>query len=94
MRLYGRCYQFLPSKEMLDAGIFWYKVHLKARVTVFIHNYGVLTTIKTARRTYNSIDLGNIQMLNVEHHVFEMLDFDGTPCVENKTYRYEMKSLR
>ena len=102
MKFYGRCYTFVPSVKILDGGIFWLDMFFRTKVRVFVHNHGVLNTLKTGRSQYHDIEVNTKRKVNVERDLYEVLDFEGTPCIKNKSYsldeciinQLEMESMK
>ena len=89
MKFYGRCHTFNPSTEILKSGIFWMEMFFKTKVRVFVHNHGVLRTVKTARSQFHDISVNTRHMINVEHNLYKMLDFEGTPCISSEKWNLD-----
>ena len=102
VKFYGRCYTFVPSVKMIENGIFWLDMLFRTKVRVFVHNHGVLRTSKTGRSQNYDVTVNIRHRVNVEHDLYEMLDFEGTPCIRNKSYsldecilnKLEMESMK
>ena len=77
MSFYGRCHTFKPSNDVLKSGIFWLEMSFKTNVRVFVHNHGVMRTIKEARSQFYDIPINTHRLINVEHDFYKMLDFEG-----------------
>ena len=61
----------------------------KTKVRVFVHNYGVFRTIKTARSQFQDISVNTRRIINVEHNLYKMLDFEGTPCMKGDKWNLD-----
>ena len=81
----GRCFTAKPTPNMISYGIKKIKLYTtKYTTTVYFHNPQTFATnvVKT------SIQLIKHRKLEVDldHEVFDMLDFGGEPCIDDATY--------
>ena len=89
MKLYGRCYTFLPSLDLVKSGIFKIKLHLRTQQTkirVFVNSNGVLRVKKAAETQFLDVDANTNLHFNVDHNLYEMLNSEKKPCVDEKDY--------
>ena len=77
----------IPGIETLKNGIFRLELYFPAKVRVFVYNHGVLRTIRAGRSNFRDVAVNTRHMINVEHDIYKMLDFEGMPCNNEKTYR-------
>ena len=70
---------FLYLTELcLKNGIFRRELYFPTKVRVFVHNYGVLRTIRAGRSNFRGVAVNTRHIINVEHDIYKMLDFDTT----------------
>ena len=81
---YGRCYTAQPTKEMMSFGIRKVSIIVWARSIIFFHNPGMLTTDR--QRNFIDIDNGRKFEIDMEYEIFQMLDFGGRQCINDKSY--------
>ena len=86
MKFYGRCYTMIPGIETLKNGIFRLELYFPVKVRVFVHNYGVLRTIRAGRSNFRDVAVNTRHMINVEHDIYKMLDFEGRACNKQENY--------
>ena len=87
LRFHGRCYTFLPPEQNLKEGIYEIKLFVKAKAKVIVSNNGVLGVRPAAATNFVDVSLNNTQKVNVDHSLYKVLDFQGSPCNNEKTYR-------
>ena len=87
VRFQGRCYTFLPPEQNLKEGIYEIKLFVKAKARVFVSNNGWLGVKPVARTNFVDISLNTTNKVNVDHSLYKVLDFQGSPCNNEKTYR-------
>ena len=86
MKNFGRCYNVnLPSGIMRN-GVTKMILTFVSEVRVFVHNKGVLSMYKNARRKFVDVDVYKRYFVNVEHNIYEMLDLDGKLCEDDQKY--------
>ena len=86
VRFQGRCYTFLPPEQNLKEGIYEIKLFVKAKARVFVNNNGALGVKPEAITNFVDISLNNTHKENVDHSLYKVLDFQGFPCNNEKTY--------
>ena len=89
IRNHGRCYTFLPPVQSLKDGIYEIFFSVKANARVFINNNGVLGVKTEAENKFVDISLNTTTRVNVEHSLYKVLDFQGSPCNNEKTYQLD-----
>ena len=87
VRFQGRCYTILPPEQNLKEGIYEIKIFVKANARVFVNNNGTLGVKPAARRNFVDVSLNYTHKVNVDHSLYKVLDFQGSPCNNKKTYR-------
>ena len=82
---YARCYIVIPSPEMLRDGIKWMKVYGKVKLQFFILTPGMLES----SRVWNlrTLKPGQFLDINVDHEVYEMLEYRGVRCNPDFAFR-------
>ena len=86
VRFQGRCYTFLPPEQNLKEGIYEIKISVKAKARVFVNNKGTLGVKTEATTNFVDVSLNNTHKVNVDHSLYKVLDFQGSPCNNEKTY--------
>ena len=86
MKSYGRCYTFNLPSRFLRNGVSKIKFVFASAVRVFVHNKGVLSMDRQARRKFVDVEIYKKYFANVEHNIYEMLDLDGELCEDEKKY--------
>ena len=84
-KTYARCYIVIPSPEMLRDGIKWMKVYGKVKLQFFILTPGMLES----SRVWNlrTLKPGQFLDINVDHEVYEMLEYRGVRCNPDFAFR-------
>ena len=85
-RFQGRCYTFLPPEQNLKEGIYEIKLFVKANARVFVNNNGALGVKPAEATNFDDVSLNNTHKVNVDHSLYKVLDFQGSPCNNEKTY--------
>lgn len=88
----GRCYSTVPTKEMLKLGIKSVDIILHKAARVFFHTPGVLMT--NWQPIYIDVINGRSLEIDMEHEVFNMLDFGGKECDEKDDYNKDFCTLQ
>ena len=86
---YGRCYTFQPPEQSLKDGIYRMKFIFKAEARVFVNNNGVLGVKPSAETRFVDISLKTSTKANIDHSLYKVLDFQGSPCNNEKEYRLD-----
>ena len=84
-KTFGRCYIAIPTPEMIRDGIKWIKIFSKVKLGVYVLSPGMLESIRRTNRI--SIYPGQFLDIDVDHEVYEMLDYRGVPCNSDFAYR-------
>ena len=63
--------------------------YVKANARVFINNNGVLGVKPDAENKFVDISLNTTMKVIVEHSLYKVLDFQGSPCNNEKTYHLD-----
>ena len=85
VRFQGRCYTFLPPQQNLKEGIYQIKLLVKVMARVFVNNIGAIGVKPEAITNFVDISLNNTHKVNVDHSLYKVLDFQGSPCNNEKT---------
>ena len=99
---YGRCYTFQPLEQNLKDGIYRMKFFVKAEARIFVNNNDVLGVKRAAESKFIDVYPNKKILVNVDYSLYKMLDFQGTPCNNEKGYlltkcilnRLEKESLK
>ena len=83
---YGRCYTFQPPEQSLKDGIYRITFLVKAEARIFVNNNGVLGVKRAAETKFIDVYPSKKTIVNVEYSLYKMLDFQGTPCNNEKGY--------
>ena len=83
---YGRCYTFQPPEQSLKDGIYRITFLVKAEARIFVNNNGVFGVKRAAETKFIDIYPSKKTIVNVEYSLYKMLDFQGTPCNNEKGY--------
>ena len=83
---YGRCYTFQPPEQSLKDGIYRMKFFVIAEARIFVNNNGVLGVKRAAESKFIDVYPNKKTQVNVEYSLYKMLDFQGTPCNNEKGY--------
>ena len=86
MKNYGRCYTLNLPSRILRNGVSKIRFLFASPVRVFVHNKGLLSMDRQARRKFVDVEIYKKYFVNVEHNIFEMLDLDGELCENEKKY--------
>ena len=87
-RKYGRCYIVTPTTEMISYGIRYIQVFGKVRIAIYHLAPGMLeSTIKT---DYKTLRLGQFLDIDVDHEIYEMLEYRGVACNPDVAFRRDV----
>ena len=88
----GICYTFLPPEENLRDGIFRIIFVVKRMVRIYVHTNGVLAV----KQVSTALDVSPYKCygVKIEHSLYKMLDFQGVPCNNEKSYRLDKCILK
>ena len=89
VRFHGQCYTFLPPEQNLKDGINQINFYVRAKARVFVNNKGVLGVKPPAETKFVDIYLNTTTKANVDHSLHKVLDFQGSPCNNEKEYRLD-----
>ena len=91
---HGICYTFLPPEENLRDGIFRIIFVVKRMVRIYVHANGVLAVKRSARSTALDVSPLKHYVVKIEHSLYKMLDFQGVPCNNEKSYSLDKCILK
>ena len=75
---FGRCYTVIPTPEMISNGIKFVKIYGLTKIAVYVHAPGLLETTRKTNKIL--VKTGDYKIYEVEHEIYEMLQYDGKPC--------------
>ena len=86
---FGRCYTYNPSSEILQNGIFRISTVFNTNVRVFVNTAGVLGVKRAAENQFINVESSIEIIVNIDHNIYKMLDFNGKSCNNDKKYKFD-----
>ena len=85
----GRCVNLALSHEHRQRGIKQITLHLRVNSTILIGTPGMLIKGSDALISKSSVEVGKMYSLNIYHKIYELLDYGGESCNNDKSYQLD-----
>ena len=87
--MYGRCITLSLSHVNSQYGIKKIEMQLLVKSTIHIHTPGMFSKGSKQLSSKNNVELGKFYDLHVHYEVYELLDYGGAFCNNDKTYQLD-----
>ena len=85
----GRCVILAPSHEHSQHGIKEIFVELRVNSTIAINTPGMLSKGSKMMMYKSYVELGKQYTMNIDYDIYELLDYGGEPCNNDKSYQLD-----
>ena len=85
----GRCVNLALSHEHSQYGIKGINLQIRVNSTIFIGTPGMLMKLSDTLMSKSSVEVGKMYSLNIYHKIYELLDYGGESCNNDKSYHLD-----